>query len=165
MREIRNRLFAKAARLALKDLQAMHPETYRRLYEDHKAAVFADELQQPRRRVELVVKNPEAVDAIVALTHAGLSQAEISRRLGISDRTVARVRAALDVHPPEPFVDEMAVARAVDGDRSTRLNTPEMTEAVRRLIARGYSGSLVARRLGVSRRTVERHRARLKEAS
>jgi ParB family chromosome partitioning protein len=57
-------------------------------------------------------------------------------------------------------IDELAVQRAVGGDRSVRLNVSEREEAVRILSQQGLSDSDVAARLGVTARTVLRCRQR-----
>ncbi len=55
-------------------------------------------------------------------------------------------------------VDEVAVERACQGDRTVRLNAAELAAAFRYLTARGCSASQIAGRLGVSDRTVKRWR-------
>lgn len=59
----------------------------------------------------------------------------------------------------ENAVDSVAVDRASTGERLP-LNAAERREAVRRL--RGLSSNEVARRLDLSHRTVQRHRAALR---
>lgn len=56
--------------------------------------------------------------------------------------------------------DQVAVDRAVAGDVSIRLTEPELVEAVRQLDAKGLSGAEIATVLGITTRTVQRHRAR-----
>ncbi len=55
-------------------------------------------------------------------------------------------------------VDEVAVERACQGDRTVRLNAAEHHAAFRYLTSRGLSVSQIAARLGVSDRTVKRWR-------
>lgn len=56
--------------------------------------------------------------------------------------------------------DEIAVVRAVAGDMSIKLTVPELAEAIARLDRRGMSARAVAWQLGVTPRTVVRHRSR-----
>lgn len=58
-------------------------------------------------------------------------------------------------------VDEMAVARLTTG-APVRATRGEITEAVRILTERRLPAHTIAERLNVTRRTVERHRARLR---
>jgi hypothetical protein len=55
--------------------------------------------------------------------------------------------------------DEIAVVRAVAGDMSVRLTTPELNEAIDRLDRHGRTAEQVARLLGITSRTVTRRRA------
>lgn len=59
-------------------------------------------------------------------------------------------------------IDEIAVERAIAGDVTIRLRSPEIALAVAVLTRRGFSQAAVARRIGVSSRTVARHCARRK---
>ncbi len=59
---------------------------------------------------------------------------------------------------PEP-VDPVAVARACLGDRTIHLTPTERGAAIARLTAKGRSQAWIADQLGISRRTVVRHRA------
>jgi DNA-binding NarL/FixJ family response regulator len=52
----------------------------------------------------------------------------------------------------------VAVQRAVDGDRSVNLNTAERAAAIDQLNARGDSAAKIAETLGLTTRTVVRHR-------
>jgi DNA-binding NarL/FixJ family response regulator len=54
--------------------------------------------------------------------------------------------------------DPVAVERAVSGDRPARLHPAELHLAIAELVRQGCSYSEAARRLGVAKRTVERHR-------
>jgi len=58
-------------------------------------------------------------------------------------------------------VDEVAVRRFLDGDRSVHLTGAEKIEAYLLLEERGTSHRTIARMLGVSDRTVVRWRSRL----
>lgn len=60
--------------------------------------------------------------------------------------------------PPEPIVDDVAVARACHGE-DVPLTRLERVEAVRRLSKRGLSAKEIGRRLRVSMRQVQRYRA------
>ena len=62
-----------------------------------------------------------------------------------------------------PIIDPIAVERAVAGDGDVHLYPRERDEAVRRLTLRGLSESQIADRLTVTRRTVTRCKARLRE--
>lgn len=57
---------------------------------------------------------------------------------------------------PDDDVDEVAVARAVAGDRTVTLNRREAAEAHARLVAQGLSAAQVAERLGTTQRTAVR---------
>lgn len=57
------------------------------------------------------------------------------------------------------IVDEVAIHRAIRGDRTVRLSRMERSEAVRILTDRGESQEQIAERLGVTDRTVGRWRA------
>jgi DNA-binding NarL/FixJ family response regulator len=59
------------------------------------------------------------------------------------------------------FIDEVAVERAAKGER-IRLTPAERQAAVAHLTRWGYSAAEIAERLGVTARTVERIRARLR---
>lgn len=58
-----------------------------------------------------------------------------------------------------PDIDDVAVERACQGDRSVRLNRDEVAEAHRQLTARGMGPAAIADLLGVSERAVLRWRA------
>lgn len=60
--------------------------------------------------------------------------------------------------PRNPDVDTVAVDRAIGGDRSVLLTVQELNLAVAELTRRGQSARAIAVRLGVSDRTVTRHR-------
>lgn len=60
--------------------------------------------------------------------------------------------------------DEIAVQRAMRGDRAVRLRPVERAEVVRRLTAVGLSATQIADRLGASSRTVVRARTRRADA-
>ncbi len=55
-------------------------------------------------------------------------------------------------------IDEVAVERACQGDRTVRLNAAELAAAFRYLESRGLSVSQISARLAVSDRTVKRWR-------
>lgn len=61
--------------------------------------------------------------------------------------------------PKDRSPDQAAIARACLGDRTIRLTAVERGEAIRRLTARGHSQAWIAEHLGISRRTVVRHRS------
>ena len=60
--------------------------------------------------------------------------------------------------------DEIAVERACRGDRPPLLWTREIAAAVDVLTRRGMTTLAIARQLGVTDRTVTRHRAKLRRA-
>ncbi len=60
--------------------------------------------------------------------------------------------------PPARHIDPVAVARACLGDRSIHLTPTERGAAIRRLTAKGRSQAWIADQLGISTRTVARHR-------
>jgi hypothetical protein len=66
-----------------------------------------------------------------------------------------------EVDDPAVDMDEVAVLRALDGDRTIILNVAERREAVRQLHARGLSDSVIAARIGAADRTVLRIRREL----
>jgi transposase-like protein len=58
-----------------------------------------------------------------------------------------------------PDIDDVAVERAIQGDRSVRLNRHEVARAHRLLADRGLGARSIAAVLGVSERAVTRWRA------
>lgn len=58
-----------------------------------------------------------------------------------------------------PDIDEIAVERACKGDRSVPLTHAELAAAFHALNERGYSARVIAERLGVTDRTVQRWRS------
>jgi hypothetical protein len=64
----------------------------------------------------------------------------------------------------DPIPDPIAVELACRGDE-VGVSVAERAEAVRRLTASKRSGNTIAERLHVTRRTVCRYRAKLREAS
>lgn len=89
------------------------------------------------------------------------------RRAVLADALSPRERR----EAPKPYedariaVDEVAVHRAIDGDRTVSLTRAERSEAVRILTDRGLSRFEIAERLGVTDRTVVRWRAVHREES
>jgi hypothetical protein len=66
-------------------------------------------------------------------------------------------------HPRQPpFVDPVAVLRVVGGDR-VELNRSERRAAVALLTRRGLTAAAIAERVGVSARSVTRHRAAIRQ--
>lgn len=61
--------------------------------------------------------------------------------------------------------DEITIDRLVAGDRPARARPCELAAAVRILTGYGHSARLISERLGITERTVCRHRARLRSAS
>lgn len=82
------------------------------------------------------------------------------RAIRADERAVVLFDLPREIEPDPSYVDEIAVERACAGDR-VRLTRPEFVEAVRRLIAWGYSGQAAAERLGVDPATVYQARAEL----
>lgn len=109
----------------------------------------------------------ENVELIRRLTEDGWGERRIAKRLGISCRSVGRAREemGLDVTQPEPYVDEVAVQRAVNGDRGMTLNHLERRLAVDQLTSRGLSAAEIADVLGITRRSVTRWRSRIGAAA
>lgn len=70
-----------------------------------------------------------------------------------------RYMSRLQPAPVPDDVDEVVVRRLVNGQR-VRANTAERAEAARILTARKLSAAEIARRMGVSSRTVVRYRRR-----
>ena len=60
--------------------------------------------------------------------------------------------------PPAHEIDEVAVDRAVSGDRAVTLNPAELQAAFQQLNARGLPARRIAETLGVSPRTIIRWR-------
>ena len=87
---------------------------------------------------------PEAVEAV-------RSREKFRRPIG--HRTGPRSR--------DQYPDPVAIDRALAGDRSVYLTVLELGIAIAALTARGFSARAVGVRLGVSDRTVTRHRAGL----
>ncbi|ACI12370.1 DNA binding protein [Mycobacterium phage Fruitloop] len=86
---------------------------------------------------------PEQVKTVLAMTRDGFSAKHIGEVVGCSPRTVTRVRAAAD-------------ARVMNHDRFTPL-TADQLEFAEYLLEDGASYQEVARTLGVSRTTIEKH--------
>lgn len=86
------------------------------------------------------------------------------RMAALSRRQPATCRACCLTREPEP-IDEVVVLRAVAGVAVGGLNVRERREAIRILTRRGLSADETALRIGVSPRTVVRHRTRLREAT
>jgi WhiB family redox-sensing transcriptional regulator len=63
---------------------------------------------------------------------------------------------------PQIGFDPQAVERALSGDRKVVLTVAEMREAVRQLLSYRLTSQQIADRLGVSQRTVSRHRSALR---
>ena len=114
------------------------------------------------------VLTADTLRTIVSLTEDGMTVRAIAEHLGISQWTVQRGRTVTGTArplfdgTPQP-IDEVAVLRATWGDR-VELNATERTEAVRVMNARGMSAAQIARMLNVTRRTVERHVAKVRAA-
>lgn len=70
---------------------------------------------------------------------------------------------ARHVKPPASDVDEVAVERACAGER-VRLSSEERHLAILRLTEQGLSVREIAQRIGVTGRSVTRHRAQLRDA-
>ncbi|MDQ3383539.1 MAG: zonular occludens toxin domain-containing protein [Actinomycetota bacterium] len=70
----------------------------------------------------------------------------------------------LDIEEPADVLDEIAVERAMQGDR-VRLTGAERDEAITRLTARGVSACRIAELLGTSSRAVTRRRAARRTAA
>ena len=102
--------------------------------------------------------------AIHELIEDGLSDRAIGKRLGIHSKTVGAVRHEAGITPTavDTYVDDMAVARAVNGDRPEHLTPFETRAAVQQLTNQGRSAKDIAALLRVTPRTVTRHRAHLK---
>ena len=108
-------------------------------------------------------RTPENVAAIVELAEDGWSERQIAAHLGISRRAVGRVRKDLGLESTavDTYVDDIAVARAVNGDRPEHLTPFETRAAVQQLTNQGRSTKDIAALLRVTPRTVTRHRAHL----
>lgn len=113
---------------------------------------------------------PEQLDAIRDMTHDRMTARDIAARLGIHKDAVHKGRSILGVigyNPTSPDaleVDEAAVLRATWGE-TIELTHAERTEAVRRMNAQGMTAAQIARMLHVTRRTVERHVAKVRAAA
>ena len=119
--------------------------------------------QKPNRYARpRTARTPQVVAAIHELIEDGLSDRAIGKRLSIGARTVARERTDTGAPPVavDDYIDEMAVTRAVDGYDAPTLTPAETTQAVRILTARGRSARLIADQLGITTRTVTRHRTK-----
>lgn len=109
---------------------------------------------------------PENLQLIEQWTDEGLGERRIARRLGIHYRSVSRARAELGLDVSEqPYIDEVAVQRAVNGDRTLTLNHLERRLAVDQLTNRGLSAAEIADVLGITRRSVTRWRSRIGAAA
>jgi len=93
---------------------------------------------------------------VAELVISGLSNAEIARELNLSERTVhGHVRAVLRALG---VPSRAGLARSLGA--STRPDAPDLTDRQRQvavLVRRGYTNDGIARELGVSVKTVEKH--------
>ena len=112
-------------------------------------------------------RTPENVAAIHELVEDGLSDRAIAKRLGIHARTVGveRNAAGIPTTAVDTYVDDMAVARAVNGDRPEHLTPFETRAAVQQLTNQGHSIKDIAALLRVTHRTVSRHRLHIKNGN
>lgn len=62
------------------------------------------------------------------------------------------------VMPDDGYIDEVAVQRMVDGDKSIRYTRPEITEAVRRLTIAGKAESEIVEILGIDKTRIPKLR-------
>lgn len=94
----------------------------------------------------------------------GCNCASCTERRGEFDarRSGGRPRGSVAVYQD---VDEVAVDRAVTGDRPAQLNKAERMAVTARLAVRGATLAETARALGVDPRSVVRYRAELRTAS
>lgn len=88
-------------------------------------------------------------------------QRERNRQRRREERAKAKELWAEGRKSRSPFIDEIAVERAKHGDRVV-LTVAERVVVAAQLTRAGLVGSEIARRLGVSRRTVQRYRTRLR---
>ena len=124
-------------------------------------------MHQRWRRGERTARTPENLAAIRELHEDGLNDKAIADELGMHAKTVwmARIDMGLPANQPSAYIDEMAVLRAVEGDRPNNLTPAETTEAVRILTRRGHTTAQIADRLRVTTRTVTRHRVKTHQES
>ena len=108
--------------------------------------------------------HPDLIDEIHELILAGHTKAEIADALETTKWQVYKVRRALGIthatNPTSRPVDDVAIHRAINGQR-TRLTPAETRQAVHTLTNRGKSIRWIATQLGITTRTVQRHRAAL----
>jgi len=140
----------------------------------HRGVDIAEVAGMHPRQVQLTAATRRWVSPV---THARIVAAyeALSGRPGVSEKTRQRARRAgwapplawefVDIDDPlvEPeemvptdLVDDVAVERAANGDRSVRLNRPEREAAIRLLASRGVSPSRIGRVLGVQYQIVMR---------
>lgn len=84
---------------------------------------------------------------------------------GCCNTCYTRLRRHGDAAPVEPYVDDIAVERAISGDAPDSLTPRERLVAVDALTRYGLSARLIAERVGCTPRTVTRHRTRARIAA
>ena len=114
-------------------------------------------------------RTPANLAAVRELTESDWSASAIAAHLGIARRTVTAIRTEIGCHgrpkgSAHEFIDEVAVIRAMTGDRTVTLNSAELHEAVTRLTDQGRAARAIAALLGVTPRTVTRNRAKARAA-
>ena len=147
----------------------------------HRGVDIAEVAGMHPRQVQLTAVTRRWVSPV---THARIVAAyeALSGRPGVSEKTRQRARRAgwapplawefVDIDDPlaEPeemlgrhlrsvptdLVDDIAVERAANGDRSVRLNRPEREAAIRLMASRGVSPSRIGLVLGVQHKIVMR---------
>ena len=78
--------------------------------------------------------------------------------LGLLEETGGPIVGTINSYAANLPVDEIAVQRALDGDRTVRLNASELRAAITSLHARGASDRQIARTLGRADRVIHRIR-------
>ncbi len=121
---------------------------------------------QVRRRAQILRSTADRVAEVYERLSMTLGPADVRTRKRAARLGWAPPLAWDDIDSPtgraagvvlDLAVDEVAVMRAMEGDRAgIRLSRTDSQEAIRRLRGMGVSTAEIARRVGVSHRTVDR---------
>lgn len=90
--------------------------------------------------------------------HAAFNRPRSSYIKSVRGRSQGRPKQGIDI-------DDTVVDRLLAGDQTVRFTTSELAAAIQTLSESGRSARIIADRFGITARTVNRHRAKLKQLS